>query len=137
MRYRRFSCRYTGIASGIGASSPIEAWGNRIQTRFARPQWHPPADLYETPSAIVVKLEIAGVTDEDFEISLYDNALVIEGVRSWERPEGDGQYHAANIQYGSFRLDVPLMQKIDCDRIQARCDRGFLYVVLPKAEGTL
>jgi HSP20 family molecular chaperone IbpA len=134
MRYRRLSYRYTGIVSGMGSASPIDLWGSRIQASFARPQWQPPADLYETPTALIVKVEIAGMADEDFEISLYENALVIEGVRSWEIPEGDRQYHAVNIQYGSFRLDVPLRQKIDRDRVQARYDRGFLYVMLPKAE---
>lgn len=132
MRYRRLSYCYTGITSGM--ASPIAPWGSRMQASFAHPQWHPPADLQETPTALIVKVEIAGLADEDFEICLYENALVIEGVRLWEMPEGDRQYHAVNIQYGSFRLDVPLRQEIDCDRVQARYDRGFLYVILPKME---
>ena len=134
MRYRRLSYHYTGITAGIGSPLPIDPWGRRIQASFAHPQWQPPADLYETPTALIVKVEIAGMADEDFEICLYENALVIKGERSWEMPEGDRQYHAVNIQYGSFCLDVPLQQKIDRDRIQARYDRGFLYVILPKME---
>jgi HSP20 family molecular chaperone IbpA len=134
MRYRRLSYRYTGIVSEMGSALPIDRWENRIQASFAHPQWQPPADLYEIPTAWIVKVEIAGMADEDFEISLYENALVIEGVRSWGIPEGDRQYHAVNIQYGSFRLEVPLRQKIDRDRVQARYDRGFLYVMLPKVE---
>ncbi|WP_026735377.1 Hsp20/alpha crystallin family protein [Fischerella sp. PCC 9605] len=134
MRYRRFGYRYTGIVSGIASPSHADFWGSRIQASFAHHQWQPPADLYETPAALIVKAEIAGMAEEDFDISLYENAVVIEGVRSWEMPEGDGQYHAVNILYGSFCLQVPLRQTIDRDRVQARYDRGFLYVMLPKAE---
>lgn len=133
MHYRRLSYRYTGIVSGMG-SAAIEPLGSRIQASFARPQWQPPADLYETSTALIIKVEIAGMADEDFEISLYENALVIEGVRAWEIPEGDRQYHAVNIHYGSFRLDVPLDRQIDLDGVQAHYDRGFLYVMLPKVE---
>jgi HSP20 family molecular chaperone IbpA len=134
MRYRRFSYSYTGIVSRIASPLHGSFWRSQIQASFAHPHWQPPADLYETPSALIIKVEVAGMADEDFEISLYDNALVIEGVRSWDMPEGDRQYHAVNIQYGSFCLDVPLRQTIDRDRVQARYDRGFLYITLPKAE---
>ena len=134
MRYRRFSYRYTGIVSGIVSPSHRDFWGSSLQASFAHPQWQPPADLYETPTALIVKAEIAGMAEEDFEISLYENALVIEGVRSWDISEGEGQYQVVNIQYGSFCLNVPLRQKLDRDRVQARYERGFLYVTLPKAE---
>ncbi len=134
MRYRRFGYRYTGIVSGIASPTKAGFWSGRVEASFAHPQWQPPADLYETPAAVIVKAEIAGMAEEDFDISLYENALVIEGVRSWEMPEKDGQYQAVNIQYGSFCLQVPLRQPIDRDRVQASYDRGFLYVMLPKAE---
>ncbi|PPS46060.1 Hsp20/alpha crystallin family protein [Chroococcidiopsis sp. TS-821] len=137
MRYRRFSYRYTGIVSGINSPSQSDFWKSQIQSRFAYPQWQPPADLYETPTDLIVKAEIAGMIEEDFEISLYENALVIQGTRSWENLQGDEHYHAVNIQYGSFHLEVPLRQKIERDRVQARYDRGFLYVMLPKAEVSL
>jgi HSP20 family molecular chaperone IbpA len=134
MRYRRLSCRYTGLVSGLGVSSPANVWSGSVRAGFAHRQWQPPADLYENPMAVIVKVEIAGMADEDLEISLYENALLIEGMRSWETLEGETQYHAINVHYGSFRLEVPLSQRIDLDRVQARYERGFLYVTLPKAE---
>lgn len=134
MRYHRLSYRYTGIVSGIRCSSPANVWSGSVRAGFAHQPWQPPADLYETPTALIVKVEIAGMADEDFEISLYENILFIEGMRSWELPTGDTQYHAVDIHYGSFRLEVPLDRFIDFDHVQARYDRGFLYVTLPKAE---
>jgi HSP20 family molecular chaperone IbpA len=134
MRYRRFNYRYTGVFSGITSPSQSTVWEGQLQASFAYPQWQPAADLYETPTALIVKVEVAGMVEEDFEISLYENALVIQGVRPWESFEGEGLYHAVNIHYGAFRLEVPIQQRIERDRIQARYDRGFLYVILPKAE---
>lgn len=83
MPYRRLSYRYTGGVSEISSASYANFWRSGGQTRFAHPHWQPPTDLYETPTTIIVKAEIAGMAEEDFEISLYKNALVIEGVRSW------------------------------------------------------
>ncbi|QZZ18746.1 Hsp20/alpha crystallin family protein [Leptothermofonsia sichuanensis E412] len=142
MRYRRFSYRYTGIFAGMMAPSQSNVGEGQFQSSFAYPQWQPAADLYETPTALIVKVEVAGMAEEDFEISLYENVLVIQGVRPWENLEGEGLYHAVNIHYGAFRLEVPLQQPIERDRlrraigdrIQTRYDRGFLYVILPKTE---
>jgi HSP20 family protein len=134
MQYRRFSYRYTSIFTGIASPLPSHFWGSHVPVSFAQPQWQPPADLYETATNLIVKAEIAGMAEENFNISLYKDALVIEGVRSWDIPEGQEQYHAVNIHYGSFRLEIPLKQEIQPDQIQARYDRGFLYVILAKKE---
>jgi HSP20 family protein len=135
MRYRRLSYHYTGIVSGMKCSLPANSWSGYLPSGFAHRQWQPPADLYETATDTIVKVEIAGLADEDFEISLYENVLIIEGARAWEMPAGEIQYHTVDIHYGAFRLEVPLAtRKIDRDRVSARYDRGLLYVTLPKTE---
>lgn len=134
MRYRRLSYRYAEVVSRIGPQPPGNLWSVRLPVTLARPQWQPPADLYETPTALIVKAEVAGMSDEDFEITLYDDALVIEGVRSWELPDGETHFHAVEVRYGPFRLEVPFRVAIDRDRVEARYERGFLSVTLPKVE---
>ena len=43
--------------------------------------WSPPTDRYETEEAYVVRVEIAGMREEDFEVSLENNTLLISGSR--------------------------------------------------------
>ncbi|MDC4226462.1 MAG: hypothetical protein MPW15_19995 [Candidatus Manganitrophus sp.] len=56
-----------------------DLWGSRRRVMVARPQWRPPVDFYETEEELIVKVEIAGVREEDFEITLYNDTLVIGG----------------------------------------------------------
>ncbi|MGH7278701.1 MAG: Hsp20/alpha crystallin family protein, partial [Candidatus Rokuibacteriota bacterium] len=89
-------------------------------------------DLYETPEAIRVTAELAGVDEDDVEILLFDDAVVIEGTRILPACEGEALYHAATIRQGPFRLAVPLPAAVDTGAVEARLERGLLFVTLPR-----
>ena len=132
MRYRRFTYRYAEIVAASGPQLLGEAWSLRQPVVLARPQWRPPADLYETADSLVVKVEVSGMDEEDFDVAIYPDALLIEGVRRCDLPPGEMRYLAAEVRYGPFRLEVPLPTDVDREGVAARYDRGFLYVMLPK-----
>lgn len=134
MRYRRVSYQYTAFVSGGGALGTSESWSARFPLP-ARVQWRPPVDFYETPSALVVRAEVAGMREEDFEITLYENALVVEGRRSWSAEDHALRFYLAEVRYGAFRFEVPLPTGIDRDRVEAHYAQGFLTVTLPKTTG--
>src|SRR5579884_2601631 len=82
--------------------------------------WRPPIDIHETPEAIVVKMELAGVGEDDIEITLYDNALVVSGQRQNDIPPDEPVcYHEAQVRYGPFRADILLPFSIDPEAIAA------------------
>jgi HSP20 family protein len=93
--------------------------------------WRPAADVSESADRVEVVVDLAGVEEEDVDIQLFEDALVIEGVR---RLPGShrGVYHAAEIRHGPFRLEVRLPARADADRVEATYERGFLTVSLPK-----
>ncbi len=134
MRYRRLSYRYTEIVSGLGPGPLGDPWQARLPVTLARTYWRPPVDLYETETALIVKTEVAGMAEEDFDVLLYEDTLVIEGTRPWEQPAAETRFHAVEVRYGPFRVEVPIRAPIDRDRVEARYERGFLVVTLPKAE---
>ena len=43
--------------------------------------WHPPTDMFETESGFIVRVEIAGMTENDFSVNYDKNSLVILGKR--------------------------------------------------------
>ena len=93
--------------------------------------WRPPTDVYETDSSVVVKVEVAGMDEDDFAITLADRILVIAGTR--HDPSAKLGYHQMEILYGEFRTDVYIPETVDVDSIEASYKDGFLLVVLPKS----
>ena len=93
--------------------------------------WRPPTDVYETRDDMVVQVEVAGMREEDFGISIADQRLVIAGRR---RDVGPRQvYQNMEINYGEFRTEIRFNIPIDESAISATYENGFLYVRLPKA----
>ena len=92
--------------------------------------WRPPTDVYETDGNVVVKVEVAGMSVEDFSISFADRRLVIGGRR--RDPAGKLIYQNMEIRYGEFRTEVRVGWALDEASIEAVYEGGFLYVYLPK-----
>src|SRR5579875_575328 len=95
--------------------------------------WRPLADIFESAIMLTVKIELAGMKEEDIDVTLYEDALVISGER---RDDHEGQenlcYREAQIRYGPFRVEVFIPSPIDRDAVTARYENGFLWVDLPK-----
>lgn len=91
--------------------------------------WSPPTDFYETEDAYVVRVEIAGMQEDDFEVTVENNILLIKGVR----PDVSERraYHQMEIRFGKFATAVGLPGPVDLDRATAEYKDGFLTVTLP------
>jgi HSP20 family protein len=92
--------------------------------------WHPPTDMYETREGYVVRVEIAGMDEADFKISLSDRQLVVAGERRDSCVKST--CHQIEISYGRFRSEVTLPGQIDRQNVEATYADGFLRIVLPK-----
>jgi len=93
--------------------------------------WSPPSDVYETETYFLVRVEIAGMDEEAFDVTFADGVLRIRGTR--EEPEAPRRaYFQMEIRYGPFAVALRINQPIDADRIEARYESGFLTVTLPK-----
>lgn len=94
--------------------------------------WRPSTDVYETDDAAIVKIEVAGMAPEDFTISFAERTLTVRGVR--RDIEAKLSYHCLEIPYGEFHVEVFLTGTHDENAIEAKYDKGFLYITLPKAK---
>jgi HSP20 family protein len=95
--------------------------------------WRPLADIRESAEMMTVKIELAGMKEEEIDVTLYQDALVVSGERQ-DTPERTENlyYHEAQIRYGPFRVEVLILSPIDREGIKARYENGFLWVDLPK-----
>jgi HSP20 family protein len=97
----------------------------------ARPHvWRPSTDVLETENGLVVRVEIAGMRDGDFSITLNDKTLFIKGSRA-VLTEGRAFYQM-EIPFGEFSTEVELPFPIDSMGIDAVYQDGFLRIWLPK-----
>jgi HSP20 family protein len=95
-------------------------------------KWRPPTDVYETQDAIIVRIEIAGMRDSDFSITLSDHTLSIEGIRA--NISDRTTYHQMEIRFGEFLTEINLLWPIDSKSVEADYKDGFLRLVLPKTK---
>ena len=92
--------------------------------------WSPPTDEYETEDSYVVRVEIGGMQEDDFEVTLENNTLLISGSRP-DLPERRA-YHQMEIRFGKFATAVDIPGVIDAENSTAQYKDGFLIVKLPK-----
>lgn len=92
--------------------------------------WSPPTDIYETESGYVIKVEIAGMSEDDFEVIVENNILRITG----NRPDSSERraYHQMEIQFGKFEIAVELPAPVDVENASAVYKDGFLTIQLAR-----
>ncbi len=93
--------------------------------------WRPPTDIYETPDAIIVVVELAGVGEDAVTVTLFSDLLIVEGTR--EQPLTDiNACHQLGIKYGDFRSEIALYAPVDHDTVTVERKNGLLKIILRK-----
>jgi HSP20 family molecular chaperone IbpA len=132
MRYRRLSYRYE-LVMRPGRIWPFDdVWPTDRLRLLVQGRWQPDADVFESARTVEVVVDLAGVEEDDFEVQLFEDVLVVEGVRRLAANQEGAIYHSAAIRQGPFRVALPLPAVVDAERVETRYERGLLRVTLPK-----
>lgn len=107
---------------------------SRSEEGIAASTWTPAVDIYETPETIVLKAELPGLSREDIEIQIRDNALTLKGERRFAKDVQQENYLRIERAYGAFQRSFTLPATIHQDKIRAVFRDGVLELTLPKAE---
>lgn len=100
--------------------------------------WQPAADVHETEHGMVIKLELAGVTTDNVNVSLSGDGrrLTVSGVRTEQQDERTARTgcHQLEIYFGPFERTFLLPPDLDVERdsIAATLKEGFLTITLPR-----
>lgn len=124
------SIRKSRSTTGELRRDVLHAVGWQVQVRAGI--WSPPTDVYETENSFVVRAEVAGMREEDFDITFENNYLTISGSRP-DVPERRA-YQQMEIRFGKFETVVGISGPIDLDASRAEYKEGFLTVTMPKAK---
>jgi HSP20 family protein len=103
-------------------------WGARRADEELSPQ----LDLYETENAFILEADLPGVKKQEVSVTVEDNELVLQGRRSAERIQTEGNFHYRERRSGQFVRRLRLPASVDQARIRADFRNGVLRVTLPK-----
>jgi HSP20 family protein len=111
---------------------PVRFGGTEAPPTDLEPSsWSPPVDLYETPEALLVVIEVPGVEPASIDLSATGNVLTVKGVKDFgDLPEP--QIQVRERLFGAFHRQITLPNEVDFDRAEAAVKNGVLSIRLPK-----
>jgi HSP20 family protein len=92
----------------------------------------PMFEVKETPEAYMITADLAGVRDEDLDISVTGNRVTISGRREEEQRQDDETIYVYERSFGSFSRSFTLPEGADTDNIKAELTNGVLKLAIPK-----
>jgi HSP20 family protein len=102
--------------------------------------WMPPIDICELDDAILVKVELPGVSLDNVRLTLLDNTIKIEGRKDRDTPmqlpesEKPIRFICLERSYGNFAFSVAInWRPIIAEQITAKMNDGVLIIRLPKS----
>ncbi len=97
-------------------------------------EWQPQADVVETPEAVIVTLDVPGVTAASLDVKIVGNMLTIFGSHPMSDIDGAWIVHASNRPQGNFSHSIPMPVPVSHEEVSADVHDGVLTVRLGKSE---
>ena len=95
----------------------------------------PSVDVYETPAAIEVVMDLPGVPEDAIRVIVKRGTVLIVGEKTPTFcPAGDATFHLVERGFGRFARAVRLPAAVDASRATATLRHGELRIVLPRIE---
>jgi HSP20 family protein len=94
---------------------------------------YPAANLYDTGTAYLIKVELPGLAEKDINITLTQNVLAVSGERASDAPEGYSVHRCERTPV-RFSRSFTLPSEVNSERVDASLTDGILTVRLEKSE---
>ena len=104
------------------------------RTTAGETHWIPNTDVYVSGNELVIKVELAGMSRDNLELTVEGNRLMISG----HRPDGSRackcKFLVMEINYGHFECVIEIPAGYDLGSAKAAYQNGFLQINLPQAK---
>ena len=94
----------------------------------------PRAEVFETDEQVALKIEVPGLSEKDFEITVNNNVLTVRGERKLENGFKKENLAWTERPYGTFTRSFNLPNTVDVNTINATYTNGILQIMLAKNE---
>src|SRR5437763_17013233 len=92
----------------------------------------PRAEVFETDDQVALKIEVPGLSEKDFEITLKDHVLMVRGERKLENGFKRENLAWTERPYGMFTRSFNLPSTVEVNTIGATYTNGVLQIVIAK-----
>ena len=96
----------------------------------------PETDVSESDKGFRIAMELPGLDEGDFEISVSEDLLTIRGEKRADKEVSEPAFHFRERVYGSFERRFRLPPKLDNERAEAHYQKGVLTIDIPRVSGS-
>jgi HSP20 family protein len=93
--------------------------------------WSPQVEMFEREGQLVVRADLPGMTKDDVNVEIAENAINISGERTSEHEDQGEGYYRSERSYGSFYRSIPLPEGASADEANATFRNGVLEITIP------
>jgi HSP20 family molecular chaperone IbpA len=94
--------------------------------------WRPPAEMFETESAIVLRVAVPGFAPKSIQVTATPHSLLIQGTEMHLHDGMEDRLHFCEFGQRLFRrFDLPA--RVDPNKVSATLDKGIVEIVASKA----
>ncbi|MBN2209740.1 MAG: Hsp20/alpha crystallin family protein [Candidatus Coatesbacteria bacterium] len=112
-----------------GVTGPV--WDRSLD----REHFSPTVDVFESSNALVILVELPGVTTSSLSVYGLGGAIFVEGIKEPHYPPADEtNFHAFERRFGRFKVKVVIPCPIMFRKAKAWYEGGVLRIELPKIE---
>jgi HSP20 family protein len=114
------------LAPSFGRDLMPTAFGD-----LGRSMWSPEVEVFEREGQLVVRADLPGLTRDDVNVEVTDDAINISGERKSEHEERGEGYYRSERSYGNFYRSIPLPEGVNAENVDATFRNGVLEITMP------
>ena len=99
---------------------------------LTRKLWNPPVDIFEAGDRTVIRMEVAGLSSDDFTVTAEGRRLIVRGRRPEQKNDAIVCYHLMEVRYGEFERVFEFPYALRDEDVKATYEHGFLSIDVPK-----
>ncbi|MCM3903881.1 MAG: Hsp20/alpha crystallin family protein [Pyrinomonadaceae bacterium] len=93
--------------------------------------WSPQVEAFERDGKLIIRADLPGLTKDDINVDITDDAIKIRGERRQETEENEEGYYRSERSYGSFYRQIPLPSGVNGEEANATFRNGVLEITMP------
>jgi len=93
--------------------------------------WSPQVEVFQRDDRLVVRADLPGLTKDDIQVEVKDDAVQIQGERRQQHEERREGYYHSERSYGSFYRSIPLPEGAEAEKANANFRDGVLEITMP------
>ena len=92
--------------------------------------WAPQIEMFEQDDELIVRADLPGLTKDDVNVEINNDAITIEGERRSEEKENREGFYRSERSYGRFYRRLPLPEGVEPENANATFRDGVLEITM-------